>query len=236
MSKVIFSDFDGTLTDNGHMSAVFFELISHLQKHDYELIIVSGRSVSWGHFLLTHLPLKTCIMEGGGTISSVVNNNIIDHPQVDDITIKHLETVSNAVSKMDGVVMSTDSFGRLTDRAVEFKLMEEATIKHVEKFLTSHQIKFSYSNVHLNFWAGEISKFKAVQTYAKDNNIDLSQCYYFGDALNDQSMFKHFKNSVGVSNIKPFLDKMDCKPSIILEGDENREIHGVLNFVTKKLQ
>ena len=63
----------------------------------------------------------------------------------------------------------------------------------------------------------------------KDNKSE--DCLYFGDALNDQSMFKEFKRSIGVSNIKPFLDKMQYKPTIVLEGTENRGPYGVYNYL-----
>jgi HAD superfamily hydrolase (TIGR01484 family) len=233
MSKTIFSDFDGTLTDNGHMSAVFFELLAVLQSKNLNLIIVSGRSLSWGHFLLTHFPLTHCIMEGGGTLSSVINGNIIDRVLIDDASVKRLEDVTATLKAMQGVVLSTDSFGRHTDRALEFKLMSQEKLKEVEDLFVFKNINFSYSNVHLNFWAGDLSKFKAVEMFAKENSISLEDSIYFGDALNDQSMFKSFKVSVGVSNIKPFLSQMVDKPSIILEGEENKEIAGVVNYIRK---
>lgn len=234
--KKIFSDFDGTLTQNGLMSAVFFDLLNELKKKNLELVIVSGRSISWGHFLLTHFPLNVVIMEGGGVISIKEGGLIKDYPQVDDDLLEKLSEVSNGIAALDGVVMSADSFGRLADRAIEFKQMEVEKVKIMEDYLTAHDLNFSYSNVHLNFWAGEISKYNAVKTLSLMQNFEIDDCYYFGDALNDQSMFKHFKNSVGVSNIKPFLDKMTHKPAIILEGESNAEINGVYNFITSQLQ
>ncbi len=68
--KIVFSDFDGTLTNNGKLGAIFFDLLNIIEKGNSELVIVSGRSLSWGHFLLTHFPLKRVIMEGGGVIVS----------------------------------------------------------------------------------------------------------------------------------------------------------------------
>ncbi|MFA5583962.1 MAG: hypothetical protein WDA09_07080, partial [Bacteriovoracaceae bacterium] len=56
-------------------------------------------------------------------------------------------------------------------------------------------------------------------------------CFFFGDAPNDESMFELFHNSVGVSNINHCLDRLTHKPRIILEGDENIGAKGVLNFI-----
>ena len=65
---IFFSDFDGTLTLDGHLTREFFDVVDFIKKHGHELVIVSGRSLSWGHFFLTHFPFNACIMEGGGVI------------------------------------------------------------------------------------------------------------------------------------------------------------------------
>ena len=46
-------------------------------------------------------------------------------------------------------------------------------------------------------------------------------------------MFELFHNSVGVSNIQHCLDRLNHRPRIILEGDENIGPSGVLNFIKK---
>ena len=58
---------------------------------------------------------------------------------------------------------------------------------------------------------------------------------FFGDSLNDQTMFKSFKNSVGVANISAVIDRLEFKPTTILTGDENVGPWGVLNYLKKTL-
>ena len=59
-------------------------------------------------------------------------------------------------------------------------------------------------------------------------HINSDQSIFYGDALNDESMFKDFQNSVGVSNIISILDELEYKPKIILEGKDNAGANGVL--------
>ena len=59
---------------------------------------------------------------------------------------------------------------------------------------------------------------------------------YYGDALNDETMFKHFPHSVGVSNINDVLDKLEFKPSVVLEGKDNEGPYGVFNHLTSHLK
>ena len=67
--KIVFSDFDGTLTEQGRFSPVFFDVLKLIKQNNSELVIVTGRPLSWAHFLLTHFDLDCVITEGGGMLS-----------------------------------------------------------------------------------------------------------------------------------------------------------------------
>jgi HAD superfamily hydrolase (TIGR01484 family) len=230
--KLVLSDFDGTLTINGKLGAVFFDLIDLINKNDSSLVIVSGRSLSWGHFFVTHFPIKHVVMEGGGVIvSKNREGHIVEQYLISNEEIKQLETLTAKLcEQIPEVVLSVDSFGRKTDRAIEFSQMSKNAVDKTEAFLLKEGANFSRSNVHINFWVGEISKSRGVQTLMKEQypHISSDQSIFYGDALKDESMFKDFQNSVGVSNIISVLDELEYKPKIILEGKENAGANGVL--------
>lgn len=234
---IFFSDFDGTLTMEGRELTVdFFHILELLKNRKQELVIVSGRSLSWGHFFLTHFPqLKACIMEGGGVILYIDSRGeIVQKPLISQAEIEYLANFTTQLSHhFPNVPLSADSFGRLTDRAIEFHLMDPEWIKEVIQFMDQHKINYSRSNVHINFWAGEISKYLGVRHFLQHFRPKHKEedCWFFGDAPNDQSMFESFHNSVGVSNIKHCLNRLQHKPRIILEGEENAGPKGVLNFI-----
>lgn len=233
---IFFSDFDGTLTKEGcALTREFFEIIDLIEKHDHELVIVSGRSLSWGHFFLTHFPLKACIMEGGGIILyRDERGEIVEEPLVSVLELDRLRNFTTQLKHhYPHVPLSADSFGRLTDRAIEFHLMDEAWIDQVMNFMDLEKINYSKSNVHINFWCGNISKFLGVKYFIEKYRPHLKQtdCWFFGDAPNDESMFELFHNSVGVSNISKCLHRLKHRPRIILEGEENAGPLGVLRFL-----
>jgi HAD superfamily hydrolase (TIGR01484 family) len=237
--KIVFSDFDGTLTVNGLLDPALFEIIGLLKDERTTLIIVSGRSLSWGHFLLTHLPLDIIIMEGGGVVlRKLAPENIDEHLMVDKDTVDKLEFYTKElVSKFPKIVLTADSFGRKTDRAIDKALMDSLGIdvkKDVEWFFKERGISHSYSNVHLNFWMGNISKAAASEHVLKSYYPDhdpMNDCLFFGDAPNDSSMFRFFPNSVGVSNLSEFITQLDFTPRILLKGKENSGAFGVLNYL-----
>lgn len=233
--KIVFSDFDGTLTNNGKLGAVFFDVLELVEKNNSELIIVSGRSISWGHFFVTHFPIKHVLMEGGGVLVYKSKDGIIHEENlVDDETIAALDAVTQElIDKFPNCIMSLDSFGRRTDRAIEFAQMKKEDVEAVESFLHKKGVNFSRSNVHINFWMGDISKRNGVEYFLKNYvpHIGHDECIFYGDAANDESMFEFFPNTVGVSNIMEVLDQLQYKPSIVLEGKDNAGIFGVHNHL-----
>ncbi len=233
--KIIFSDFDGTLTNNGKLGPVFFDILNLIEKHGSDLVIVSGRSLSWGHFFLTHFPLKHVIMEGGGVIiSKNVEGVISEENLISDDEIKRLADITEEIkNKFPKCILSADSFGRRTDRAIEFAEMEKEDVEAVELFLHQNNVNFSKSNVHINFWVGNVSKANGVNHYLDKYvpHIQRDECLFYGDAANDESMFEFFPNTVGVSNIINILDQLEYKPSVVLEGKENSGAMGVHNHL-----
>ena len=233
--KIVFSDFDGTLTHQGKLVPEFFKILDLIQKHKSELVIVSGRSVSWGHFLLTHFPIKAVIMEGGGIIISRAQDGTLKEEVLVDVhEIKRLEQLTHTLKKeVPECVFSLDTFGRHTDRAVEFLQMSNEAISKTEKYLHDHKANFSQSNVHINFWMGDISKARASKYFLTHYrpHVKISDTIFYGDAKNDESMFEEFPHTVGVSNIFHILDELKFKPSVVLEGKDNSGPYGVLNHL-----
>lgn len=237
--KLIFSDFDGTLTNDGKLGAIFFDVLKLAKEAKSEFVIVSGRSLSWGHFFLTHFDLKYCIMEGGAVI--VYKNeqgHICEKNLIGDEEIKRLADFTKKLcTDIPGVIMSADSFGRRADRAVEFAQMSKADVDKLHKYLNDHDVNYSQSNVHINFWCGNISKAIGVQKFMNKffPKVKHEEVIFFGDAANDESMFKFFSHTVGVSNISEVIDQLEFKPSVVLQGPENKGIHGVYNYLKKNL-
>jgi len=234
MIKIVFSDFDGTLTYKEGLSPIFFELLSFLESKKTPIVIVTGRSLSWGHFLLTHFPYLTdVIVEGGGAIVSRKGKFITEECLISESDVKRLADFSlDFKLKFPHIPLSVDSFGRKTDRAVELHDLTDGTLfQHIEEHLRTSNINFSTSNVHLNFWCGEVSKYKAVKHFLQRKNLKEEEGIFFGDSLNDQTMFKSFENTVGVANIAEVMDRLVYKPKTILQGSNMVGPWGVLEHL-----
>jgi len=234
--KIIFSDFDGTLTDHTEFSTKFLDIVNLVTSKEIPFVIVTGRSLSWAHFFLTHFSKLThVISEGGGVISSRDDEGMIcDEFQVEQDKLDWLEKFSRDLTDRFSIRLSADSLGRVSDRAIELSDLKDPALKdQITKRMDEEGITYSTSNVHLNFWCGEISKYNAVMAFLKLHypKLSIEESIFFGDSLNDQTMFKNVEHSVGVANIEDVLDQMDHKPKIILHGKENCGPNGVLKYL-----
>jgi HAD superfamily hydrolase (TIGR01484 family) len=240
--EIIFSDFDGTLTDHTEFSCVFVDIINLCHEKEVPFVIVTGRSLSWAHFFLTHFSKLTYVISEGGGCLSVrgSDGNICDEYLIDDEKIRWLEKFSAELTKrFSDVRLSVDSIGRVTDRAMELGEIEDEEVRNkITKLMDKEGINYSTSNVHLNFWAGDVSKYNAVKYFVSKYfpECSVEQTMFFGDSLNDQSMFQHIEHSVGVSNIDEVLDQLRYRPTTILEGEKNRGAYGVYSYLSDLLK
>ncbi len=243
--KVIFSDFDGTLTYGHSLQPCFFDILNLCHQKSVLFVIVTGRSKSWAHFLLSHFPtLDWVISEGGGVLSGRASEDkyhrLFDQLLVEEEQVERLEAVTGRLlEEYPSISLSVDSFGRQTDRAIELGWLKEksSSFDEIKKFFDRENINWSTSNVHMNYWCGEVSKALAIDYFLTEKtSFNKDEGLFFGDSLNDQSAFQYFSHSVGVSNIQLVLDQLEYRPSVVLEGKDNRGPFGVLNYLTSVLK
>ena len=118
--KIIFSDFDGTLTERGLISPALFDVFELSHRLGSEMIVVTGRPLSWSHFLMSHTPLKASISEGGGVISIREGKRFKDVYLAPKEDIEKLKSVTQLLfNEISDFYLSDDSTGRITDRAID---------------------------------------------------------------------------------------------------------------------
>lgn len=240
--KIVFSDFDGTLTLGTALGPIFFEILDLCDKNNLPFIVVTGRSVQWSYFTLTHLPtLNFSIAEGGGIwVEKKSEHELITHLNITEDERVHLKQTAKELCRRFPVTLSADSSGRITDRAIElYEFEKDPALKgEVESFLQEKKLHFSSSSVHLNFWAGEVSKSKAMNILLERFYPELSrdELIYFGDSMNDESVFRDFPYTVGVANLQKIQDKLRSLPQVILKGEEYEGPHGVHFYLQSLLK
>ena len=90
--------------------------------------------------------------------------------------------------------------------------------------MRSEGMTATVSSIHVNGWYGahnkrEGARWIAHELFRIDLDSQLDRWAYVGDSTNDELMFAAFANSIGVANIRRFLDQLTHPPRFVTEGE-----------------
>ena len=123
--------------------------------------------------------------------------------------------------------LAQDSAGRETDIAIdhgEFTHLPPAAIEQAAALMRAEGLTATVSSIHINGWIGGHDKLAGahwiVQLLLGRRLADeMAHWVYVGDSTNDQRMFQHFPNSVGVANVARFAPHMEHLPRYVAQGE-----------------
>ena len=80
------------------------------------------------------------------------------------------------------------------------------------------------SSIHVNGWFGRYDKLAMTrlllaEVFAVDLDAQRAQFVFAGDSPNDAPMFGFFPHSVGVANVRPFLDRIATPPAYVTQRE-----------------
>lgn len=245
----VFTDIDDTLTTNGAITADALAALQALRKAGLPVIAVTGRPVGWSLEVAGHWPLSAIVAENGAVAlvpghgakaSSQIGlkpastlRDQLSKIYLDDATTRarnhtRLQQVAERVLReVPGARLARDSAGRETDIAIdhsEFTQLDKPHIDQVVALMRSEGLHATVSSIHINGWIGEHDKWRGACWIARellgtDLPAQVGRWVYVGDSTNDQAMFRHFANSVGVANIRRFAAELSWPPHHVTQAE-----------------
>ena len=137
------------------------------------------------------------------------------------------EVAMRVLREVPGTRLSQDSPGRETDMAIdhsEFASLSADDIARVVAVMRRAGMNATVSSIHINGWFGTHNKLEGArwivrQLWGRDLDAEMDRWVYVGDSTNDQQMFQHFRNSVGVANICRFEAELIHLPRYITPSE-----------------
>ena len=137
------------------------------------------------------------------------------------------EVAMRVLREVPGARLSQDSPGRETDMAIdhsEFASLSADDIARVVAVMRRAGMNATVSSIHINGWFGTHNKLEGArwivrQLWGRDLDAEMDRWVYVGDSTNDQQMFQHFRNSVGVANIRRFEAELIHRPRYITPSE-----------------
>jgi HAD superfamily hydrolase (TIGR01484 family) len=224
--RLIASDVDGTLTQNGKFSSNFISTLLDLQSAGIKVLLVTGRSAGWVSALVNYLPVEGAIAENGGLflqpngtqdlLSSVPN--LSRHRILLENTFHHIKQL------FPNLHPSADNQFRITDWTFDVNDLSTEDIQAISSQCQQMGWSFTYSNVQCHIKPIHQDKATGLLSVLSNHFPELNpqQVLTVGDSLNDEAMFNPalFPISVGVANVRHYQDKMLHLPKYVTQASE----------------
>ena len=244
--KGVLCDIDDTLTHDGQLPADAFAALWRLKQAGIRVIPVTGRPGGWVDHIARMWPVDGVVGENGG-LWFWMGETGLERRFLQDAATRvanrdRLTTLGEAILKrVPGTALASDQPYRELDLAVDFcedvpPLGDDAIDAIVQAFEEAGAT-CKVSSIHVNGWFGTFDKLAGCRRLVADRwGEDLDDAreawLYVGDSANDEPMFAHFPNSVGVANVRRFLPRMRAHPRWITDREGG---HGFADLITQVL-
>ncbi len=242
--RYVFTDIDDTLTKEGRLLESAYAALWRLRERGIRVIPVTGRPAGWCDLIARQWPVDAVVGENGALVFYLDDGRLKQffHPDVAGDDVRHkLETVRDEVfRRVPGTRPATDQFCRMFDLAIDFReeppYLSYETARVIRDICVESGATAKISSIHVNAWFGSYDKLSMVKLYMRekrgiDLDIDQSAAFFCGDSPNDEPMFRFFRNSCAVANIREFGAIVEWPPRYVTEtsfGDGFSEAVAVL--------
>ena len=231
-------DIDDTLSTDGKLTAQAFSALWKLKDAGLKVVPITGRPAGWCDHIARFWPVDAVVGENGaftfllkpadGSKSPARTTRArLDTPGAIHNTAKRalkLEELRQAVlERFPHAQFASDQAYREHDLAIDFcedvTPWPQADIDALVDLCHSRSAHAKISSIHVNTWFGDFDKVKGFEHFLSRNPEmpPKDQWLFIGDSPNDEPMFRHFPNSVGVANLKNFLDRLSYSPTYITD-------------------
>lgn len=215
--KVLLADIDDTITTDGRLTSHAYSALEGLQKAGFIVIPVTGRCAGWCDHIARMWPVNAIVGENGAFYfqydhkEKTMHQHFCQSEAERKENAQKLRAIADSIlEQVPGTAVASDQPYRVTDFAIDFSedvpALANEEVKRIAAIAIASGAIAKISSIHVNCWFGDHSKLATSMLLLKERfgiSEDEAQetAIFIGDSPNDETMFGHFKNSVGVANI-----------------------------------
>lgn len=221
--RYLFTDIDDTLTTEGQLLPQTYQALWDLFRAGISIIPVTGGSAGWCEHIVRAWPVAAVIGESGAFAVFRRDGEVVfDYWEDGALQARrqreHLEAIGKIIrSTPSPFRIAHDQAFRLADVAIDIGGVPYEEVDILADQIRQMAATVAISSIHINTWIGDYDK-KAMserllnEAFAVDPLTTPSVTAFVGDSRNDAPMFGYIRNSFGVRNILPIMDKLPHKP------------------------
>ena len=244
--RVLLTDIDDTLTTNGRLSAETLHALDSAKQKGWLRIAVTGRPTFWTLPLLRLCNFDAVIAENGASAFWIDESGQQQGMFYADAEVRqqHRRQLENFALTLKAsfpeVKIASDAPQRIGDLAFdigeEIPALPLARVQAIVALMRNHGLYATTSSIHAHASVDYFSKQTMTQrllrdVFAIDDLAAQECCVFVGDSPNDASMFAHYPWSVGVANVKKYLDRFEPHPRFVTEQACGAGFVELINFL-----
>jgi HAD superfamily hydrolase (TIGR01484 family) len=232
--RVVLSDIDDTLTENGRLPARAYAALERLKAAGFIVAPITGRPAGWCDLIARQWPVDGVVGENGAfyfhyddatrrltrRYAKAAEHRRSDAARLDEIR-------AAVLAEVPGAAVASDQAYRDADLAIDFcedvPRLSKAAVSRIAAIFERFGATAKISSIHVNGWFGGYDKLSTTRLFlAECFGIDIDRepesVVFSGDSPNDSPMFGFFAASVGVANVLDFKDELASPPGFVTAG------------------
>ena len=224
-------DIDDTLTTDGQLTAKAYSALSALKDAGFIVVPITGRPAGWCDHIARMWPVDGVVGENGAfyfyfdRAANKLGQRFIRDEAKRRQDREQLTAIAQSIlQSVPGTALASDQRYREADIAIDFcedvPALPLAEVTRIKVLMESAGLTAKISSIHVNGWLGTYDKLSTTQLFMKErfgHELDehKREFVFVGDSPNDAPMFAYFPHSVGVANVRQFLDIISTEPTYI---------------------
>lgn len=229
--RVVLTDIDGTLTDNGRLGADAYAAMWRLHEAGVRVVPVTGRPAGWCDLIVRQWPVAGVVGENGAFamyLSGGRRRTLYHDEAARDASDRLAELRDRVTREVPEVRIAADQPYREFDVAFDFAEDEPPlgleTALRVRDICREAGAHAKISSIHVNAWFGDYDKramsfefLYRIVGVALEEVADAA--LFVGDSPNDAPLFAAFPQSVGVASVMTYGDALETAPAYVTPSD-----------------
>ncbi|MEM7443016.1 MAG: HAD-IIB family hydrolase [Pseudomonadota bacterium] len=218
--RYVLTDIDDTLTTHGRLPSSSLKVLEELSESGLRVIPVTGRPAGWCDHIARMWPVDAVVGENGALYFAydrgahrMIAGYATEDSERREAGKKLDKLRSEILAKVPGAGIASDQDYRIADLAIDFcedvPRLPDPAIDEIVALFRAAGATAKVSSIHVNGWFGHYDKLSMTRRCLKelfdcDVDAESNAIVFVGDSPNDQPMFAHFQNAVGVANVHDF--------------------------------
>jgi HAD superfamily hydrolase (TIGR01484 family) len=231
----VLADIDDTLTTHGRLTAAAYAALERLQRAGKLVIPVTGRPAGWCDHIARMWPVDAVVGENGAfymRYETGARRLVKRFVATDSERANHRARLAaigaRILREVPGAALASDQHYREADLAIDFcedvPPLPRTAIDRIVALMEAEGMTAKVSSIHVNGWFGRYDKLGMTRQLLHEQfGIDLDarrpEFVFIGDSPNDAPLFAYFPLSVGVANLRPFLDRIATPPAYVTQAE-----------------